>query len=177
MQGVAAATPCFLPRCFPMNKKIPILICFALSALSCGQSRTGSLPIFNDYEFRIKTDEHTVDADSISRMPYARYFNNLKEIQVPLYRIVEGKNYRLYLGLPFHTSVSRLSTERFKLLGTADTNNSQTFRRYQKDMQYIAEYILPLDSASTVFIAAITEDSVVAATEFTEQQFKERIIK
>ena len=138
--------------------------------------------LFNDYKFAKDSTERIADLDSLAQIPYTKYFNNMGQVQVPLYRIIEGKGYRIYLGLPFHTTLGKLSKLR-AVQPLADTvlevkeSDASFYSRFLKDSLYLTEYIQPLDSTSIICIYAVSKDSLSAVTVLSEEKLKARIFK
>ena len=165
-----------------MNTRILAVLCLFLLWASCRQENEKELALFNGFKFTRDSSEHIVDRDSLAQVPYTKYFNNMAQVQVPLYRIIEGKNYQIYLGIPFHTTLGKLATSR-KENPVADSvlqlseNNTAFYRRFIKDSLYLTEYICPLDSTSIICVYAVTKDAQLATTLLSEEKLKARIIK
>lgn len=165
-----------------MNTRILAVLCLLLLWTSCRQENEKELALFNGFRFATDSTEHVADRDSLAQVPYTKYFNNMEQVQVPLYRVIEGKEYRIYLGIPFHTTLARLAAFR-KEKPMADTvlqlseNNTAFYRCFIKDSLYLTEYIQPLDSTSMICVYAVSKDAQVAATRLSEAQLKARIVK
>lgn len=165
-----------------MNRRILTLICILFVWTSCSQENEKELTLFNDYKFAKDSTEHVADRDSVAQKAYQAYFNNMEQVQVPLYRVLEGKGYHIYLGIPFHATLEKMVKLRIaqpmadSVLQLSGSSTS-FYRRFIKDSLYLTEYIRPLDSVSIICVYAVTKDAQIAATLLSEEQLKARIIK
>jgi hypothetical protein len=165
-----------------MQARILSLICVLVFLASCRDGNESGVSLFNGFKFATNSTEHVADRDSLAQVPYTKYFNNMAQVQIPLYRVIEGKEYRIYLGIPFHTTLGKLAKSRAEQ-PMADTvwnlkeSGSSFYRQFIKDSLYLTEYICPLDSTSIICVYAETRDAELAATILSEEQLKARIIK
>lgn len=78
---------------------------------SCGRKSTpaNQLPLFNGAWLQLDSGEKVLPAiDTTIDQQFTSLFQPDAE-KVPLFRVVEGINYRLYVGLPVRTSIARMS--------------------------------------------------------------------
>lgn len=84
-----------------------ILVFFA-SLSSCnpkaGHASADSVALFNGYTFSLNKDESITVVDSSIVNSYTQRWNT-RPIQVPLFKFIDHPNYKMYLGIPFSTSI------------------------------------------------------------------------
>lgn len=161
---------------------IGILVIFC-SFIACeNKTAPNQLPLFNKYIFKIDSNETQVDLDSLAQAPYQKLCNNMERVQLPLYRILQGENYRLYLGVPFHTNVEKLYKLRLQKLKGDTTyqqngNKHNAYRQIKVDSVYITEYITQIGEESLIYVCGMSTDSSLYNTVFAEEKIKNRIIQ
>lgn len=150
--------------------------------MACGNRNKQDIDLLNGVTFHTEQSELITDIDSAGKKPYLEYFNNLKEIQVPLFRIVKADGYTIYLGMPYHTSLKSMAAAR-QASADADTVLMQQetpvyfYRQYRKGDLYLTEYIRSIDSASMIGIFAMTTNAQTADSLFVESKLAARIIQ
>ncbi len=78
---------------------------------SCGSSeniRSNSIAFFNGTALQLTNNEKELSIDSLGLELYKNIWAE-RPIQVPLYKYVESDDYKIYLGIPFNTSLNQAS--------------------------------------------------------------------
>lgn len=150
--------------------------------VSCTNPNPNEIPLFNNVKFLKLSTEKVKEIDSISQSEYENYFNNIKEIQLPLYRVVEGKSYDIYLGIPFRCSLKKLFNARQKSLKKdtlflTEKKVDHCFYQYKKDGLFFTEYLLCLGGNSIICIFGVTNNTQTMDTLFNQKSISKRFRK
>lgn len=185
---MAFASPYFLiPKSIHANrmKAAALGIFLAIASMylsSCANQNPNEIALFNDYKFiKLKTEKVGL-IDSVSQSDYEGFFNNIKGVQLPLYRVVDGADYVIYLGIPFRTGLKKLYDARQKEIEKDsvflnDQQNNYCFYQYKKDSLFITEYLVRIDSNSIICIFGSTSSPQTFYTLFDRTSIINRISK
>ncbi|MFW5804638.1 MAG: hypothetical protein ACOCWG_05355, partial [bacterium] len=79
---------------------------------------------------------------------YSQYFNNKKNIQIPLFKYIRNDSYEIFLGIPFNTTLEEIKKLELKSINDSVSHAEDDvpfFKSYQKDYFYLTEYITKHD--------------------------------
>ena len=89
-----------------MKKLLSILI--IISFFACTSSKKDKeVFIFNNISFKLIEGESLVDIKPKIKENYLSYFKNTN-LQIPLLKSIKNKDYKIYLGIPYNTSIEKL---------------------------------------------------------------------
>jgi hypothetical protein len=154
----------------------------SIHLISCANQNPNEIPLFNTVKFLKLSTENVKTIDSASQSEYENFFNNVKEIQLPLYRVVEGESYDIYLGIPFRCNLKKLFDARQKALEKdslflTKKNLDQCFYQYKKDDLFFTEYLLSLGGNSIICIFGVTNNPQTMDTLFNQESISKRVTK
>lgn len=165
-----------------MSKRILTVLGALLFLVSCQPQNEHEIPLFNKFKFHTDSTEKIAAIDSIAQIPYIQHFNNIDDIQIPLYRIVQGNAYTIYLGIPFHTNLKSIAAAKAAkpnadtVLGLLETPEYY-YRQYKKGNLYLTEYMRNIDSASIICVFAATDKAQIASDALSAEKLSDRIRK
>jgi hypothetical protein len=120
---------------------------FLIAALlfSCGSKPVpaNQLPLFNGSWLQLDSGEKVLPAiDTTIDKQFSSLFQPNAE-KIPLFRVVEGSNYRLYIGLPVRTTIARMSRDLAgDTLLSGETDSSAFIHRlHQTGSNFFVEYV------------------------------------
>lgn len=159
-----------------MRKTILLLI--LIISFSCVRKNTLSIDLYNDISFGLQKGENPAEIRSDVDKLYAAFFNH-QQPQVPLFRYVKHPNYKLFIGIPYDTSIQQLikaqAAKALKAQGKFESGAGYFYSQYQKDGFYITEYAKELKKNSIIYISAMTTQKEIADSLFSKQNLSKRL--
>ena len=159
-----------------MRKTILLLTLFTV--FSCTHKNEQVLDLYNGISFELKKGENPTEIRSELNKLYEEYFNN-KQPQVPLFRYIMHPNYKLFIGIPFDSSIQQLISAQLAKTqlngGKLESGGDYFYASYQKDGFYIAEYAKKLKQNSIIYVSAMTIQKEIADSLFTKVQLSKRL--
>ncbi len=162
-----------------MRNFLLILSCVFL--ISCHQKNPtdGGIDIFNNFTFAIKDSETLKPlADEIHKN-----YDSLiarKELQIPLLKYIESSNYKIYLGIPYKSSLKKISDQELfpGTLRTAkeEEDGKYIYKTYSAYGSFQAEYAENLDG-NLIYILGTSKSKKEADSVFSLKAFSNRIQK
>ncbi len=153
-----------------------LIFCFvALLFCSCHTERDHELSLFNGLTFHLKNGERTAPSTQEVQATYETLTDNT--VQIPLYRSIESDNYRIFIGLPYRTSLSAMDSkggDSQSSLTVPAGKDSVYYRRYDRDSLIISEYATRF-TGNLIYLAAITSSQTISDSLFDIQSLSERI--
>lgn len=160
-------------------KKI-VAILFLMSFLACTSSKENEIFICNKTSFKLNEGEKLVDLRPQITEDYQSHLTN-RETQIPLYKCITSKDYRIYLGIPYNTSIEKLI--KLQLLdqtighGELETDSLSYFLRNQNnDTTYISKFSKGFDK-NLIYILAITNSKMISDSLFKQTALSNRFIQ
>lgn len=148
---------------------------------ACNSSRLpdGTVVLFNDYKMKLQPGEEVKELDAVQKKVYEQYCNNTAAVQVPFFKMLSHKDYTLFIGLPFHSSLERLAAA--KETAAADTvfahllSDTSFYRQAKQDSFYVTEYVYRPDSSMMICIFALSKSPSGPVS--AEAMLRQRIFK
>lgn len=165
-----------------MRNKIFAFIGIMVFLAACKSGNEHEIPLFNEFKFHTDSTEKITEIDSLGQVPYIQHFNDIDDIQIPLYRIIKARDYTLYLGIPFHTNLQKIAAAK-TVKPNADTVLLQSqsadnfYRKYKKGNLYLAEYMRNIDSVSIICVFGSSASEAIANDVLSEEKMSARIKK
>ena len=100
---------------FSIIMKYLILFISIISLCFCTNKSTNYISLFNNISFQLQNGEVDTEIHQNINMLYTEYFNNQKT-QIPLYKFIKHSNYKIFIGLPFDTSIEKMIKAKLILL-------------------------------------------------------------
>jgi hypothetical protein len=151
---------------------------FAILLISCGESQSDTVMLANNLNLKLKSDEKVVENSAEIVAFHDSVFNSYGALSWPLYKAIEGNNYRSFVGVPIEIDRSRLTKE----IEKADANqliekfesDSTTFMKYKKGDLYVVSVIADYNQFLWT-LSASSEDSSKVNFLFDQDDFKNRV--
>lgn len=108
---------------------------------------------------------------------YTEYFNN-QHIQIPLFRYIKHRQYKLFIGLPYNTSMKQLilnqTAKRDSMQIDVPKDSLSFFLKYQKEGFYITEYAT-IKENTLFYLSTMTSVKAISDSLLNETKLSERI--
>jgi len=159
-----------------MKKLLSILI--IISFFACTSSKKDKeVFIFNNISFKLIEGESLVDIKPKIKENYLSYFKNTN-LQIPLLKSIKNKDYAIYLGIPYNTSIEKLiKFQIFRQSVNPIVLQSDTISYFLKkqnnDTTYISEYSKVFDQ-NLIYILAITNSKIISDSLFNQTELSNR---
>ncbi len=159
-----------------MNKFIKILF-ITIVITSCTTKNNNDINLFNKVYFKTLEKESVVPStDSKYSDRYYLYIDN-PNFQIPLYRCIKSKDYIIYIGIPYNTSIKEIisnkNIERDHLICDKDTTKF-FYHQNKQGQEYYTEYSKQVDN-NLIYILSITNAKTVADSLFEYKPISERL--
>lgn len=164
-----------------MRKYISFFI-FTLFFYSCTNSNNkNTIKLFNNLNIIVLQNESIKQINSSIEASYNTYFNNRDLIQIPIFKYIEGKNYQLFIGLPYQFTIDKIITSDSSLNSDSiifcSSNKESYYTRFIKDSFCLTEKIERFDNNSYIgfFVLALKNSNLDSCK--VEEILKNRITK
>ncbi len=163
-------------------KKYLIFSLVILLFLSCNhKNNNNSIALFNGYRININETEKLFPLSPQEELIYNNYCNNRNSIQIPVYKLIEGKNYKLFIGLPLHFSTERiLAIDSLQNVDSLIFNISKPnsyYRSFIKDSFQLTERIEKVDDNSFVAFFLLNNINIIQDSVEINRILLNRVIK
>lgn len=160
-------------------KKLILFACVLI--ISCSNKKSDNINLFNKISFKLYENEDVASRDEQVIKTYDYYLNNYTDIQIPLFKYIKHKDYEIFIGIPFSTSISDIKnielTENDNL--SIICNKSDSLYLYQQikmNNLYVTKYFSNVGSKpSLLYFAAITKSKKISDSLFKRQEIEKRI--
>lgn len=154
-------------------------VCLLLfSFLSCTTKHRNEIILFNDISFELYAGEALQEIHPCVTQMYTEYFTT-KKIQIPLFRYIKHKDYVIFIGIPYGTSIDKMikmQTEKRDSCQSFLESNSKSFiSKYMKNGYYITEYSTVLEDNTLIYLSTMAETKDASDSLFTNQKLSERL--
>lgn len=158
-----------------MRYSVIFLFCFIIS---CSPKKDNEIHLYNEIYFKINEGEAIGVADSKTRDIYTENFNN-GPVQIPLFKYINHKDYDIFIGLPFNTSLDALIQNQpaklDSLISNQESDTLSYYIAYKRNGLYITEYAVKLTGSSLVFISTISRSKEITDSLFNKFGLSTRI--
>jgi hypothetical protein len=155
-----------------------ILIFILISLVSCSGNNNNRIPLYNELSFNLTEGESSTNISQKTEEKYTEYFNS-GDIQMPLFKYIKHKDYEIFIGLPFQTSIAKMiqyqNSRSDSTVVNLKSNPEGYYKTYTSDSAYITEYATEVAGKYLLFISAVTTSKELADSLFTEQRLSSRI--
>jgi len=162
-----------------MKKLFSIL--FIIFFLACTPNKEkNEVFLFNDTSFKLTAGDSITDLKYQITENYQSYLTK-SNIQIPLYKCILNKNYRIYIGIPYNTSIKKLI--KIQIIdhpaGQVELKTdtlSYFFKHQNNDTTYISEFSKVFDK-NLIYILAITNSKMISDSLFKHTELSNRFIQ
>ena len=93
-----------------MSKTLPLLL-YILFITACSNNNKNEIPLFNNIVIKKATGEQEKPINELISNTHKKNLS-YKNIQVPLYKYLSHKDYKIFIGLPYHTTIKESAVKR-----------------------------------------------------------------
>ncbi len=160
-------------------KKKSLLFLFFLLIVSCNSVNDNRILLFNDVYFELFVGDKQRVLEERVKNNYLDLISN-KEVQIPLFKHIKNKNYSLFIGLPYNTTLSKINQqnlfEESIILFSKKDERFFSFKSYKNKSDYVVEYVQKVDE-NLLYILLVSDysESINHLSYFEE--LSKRIIK
>ncbi|MGM0565529.1 MAG: hypothetical protein ACQESX_02115 [Bacteroidota bacterium] len=161
-------------------RNLLLILSFAF-LISCNQKDHSdeAIEIFNKYTFKLENAESSIPLTDEIHQRYDSLIAG-KELQIPLFKYVESSDYKLYIGVPYNTSLKNIKDQEI-FPGTLRTSQRDkpgefTYKTYTAYGSFLAEYAENLEG-NLVYLLGVSRSKPVADSVFSRKAFSNRIKK
>jgi hypothetical protein len=132
---------------------------------SCQVGSENEIAIYNNNFFSKKSSEIDKPINFGVKEEYNRYFSlpiQQKKGQIPIFKYFEGKQYKIFMGIPFQLSFQDITNQlisKEKEPLSIFRNDNFSYINYKKNDHWITESVFQIGDSSTVYLSTI-QDSV-----------------
>ena len=159
-------------------KKIFIVL-FIISIISCSKENKNEIPLFNELSFKIYDGESIVAVNTEIKDKYSKCFNS-SIIQIPLLKYIKGKNYEIYIGVPYNVSIEAMIENQFSMQDSVAVDFKSDslfyFKSYKKNEIYISEYAIKTNNESLLYVSTMSDSKTLTDSLFNDKELSKRII-
>lgn len=158
-------------------KKIFLLLIIVSTFLSCNSKSESEVELFNGLSFKLIDGEQIKNIDSETKENYQSFINN-PSVQIPLFKCVESKDYKIYLGLPINSTIKKLVDFKMENIKNPSFFESDTitymYVNHENEMKYIAEYFKIIDN-NTIYILTVSNSQELSDSLFSLDGLSSRL--
>ncbi|MFZ6052764.1 hypothetical protein [Halocola ammonii] len=154
------------------------LLVIGILLSSCSSNESGTVMLANNMDLELRQNEKVIENNTEVVEFHDSVFNSYGALNWPLYKALEGKNYRSFVGVPIETNSSQL----IEMVENDDSNriiekyegDSTSFIKYQKGDLYIVSVIADYNKFLWT-LSATSEDSTAVSFLFDPEKFSNRV--
>lgn len=152
-------------------------LCILVVLFSCNTYDENEIRFSSDAKFELKENEKIIHLDQEIVDTYFSYFDS-DNIQIPLFRHIQGEDYNIYIGIPFEIKFEKI-LEFYKNRINEDykfstDNRSFIFSEQKKQEEYVTHYIYNKNELLLFFVYT-SKDELVVKEHFRQDQIEARI--
>jgi hypothetical protein len=159
-----------------MKGSLPTLL--FLIIFGCSNSQENEIRLFDNLIFNYNSSETPTSPSQEEQERYKRLFNS-GTVQIPLFKHIQGKNYEVFVGLPYQTSLKKLANSRILETPSNKQNFNEDslyyFNKYEKNGSYIAEYATKRKNDHIFFVSIISTSEEINDSLYTKDLIAKRI--
>ena len=151
---------------------------FIIFVITSCKKPNDEVQLFNGSSFRLSPFEKVVPITPFLKDAFFLHFDE-QAPQIPIYRCIEGDSYKIFIAVPYNTSIEELI--KMKLLCEQDSLVQETdftsysFRKYECSSKYVSEYTSKVNN-NLIYILTETSLESVSDSLFTFDNIKNRFI-
>lgn len=144
---------------------------------SCKSKKENYIDIFNEIYFEKGSDENISAIDSISHLQFETYAGRYKS-QIPLFRYINGNDYRFFIGIPVRTSLNDIlhpKSDSLAIVQSEQTDSLTYVNRYiYKDSVYALETVKKMNS-NFLYLLMLTKSKTIADSVYNNNEINKRL--
>ena len=132
----------------------------------------------NGLKFKLQEAEVQENINDVTKKNYFSFFGKNKN-QLPLFKFIKSKNYEIYIGLPFKTSIPKLLSNSISVNDSSviilnSDSVSFMFRKSKLNNNYITEFAKQYD-ANIIYLLCVSNSKSVSDSVFSFEKLSKRI--
>ena len=146
---------------------------------SCTKTKNNNqLELFNNITFELKAGEQVVDIKPNINELYTELFNN-HEPQVPLFKFIKHSNYKVFIGIPYNTSIDEMIKSQLQKPDSSliflKSGHNFIYNTYRNNEYYITEYSEVLKNKTIIYISSVSNEKSISDSLFNMLEISKRI--
>jgi hypothetical protein len=144
--------------------------------VSCGSNSQRELFLLPGLSFQLNEGERLLSINPDLNADYLASQDNAS-LQIPLSKCLKGENYRLFIGIPYSTSLERITAifqERESLLGLQEDTNS-IYATYRVKEEYVVSYAARYNT-NLIYVLAVTDKKSTSDSLFSKAKLIDRLL-
>jgi hypothetical protein len=153
-----------------------LYISLSLIIFSCSSKRDSQISLFNDVSFQLNQGEKAEKIDAQKKEIFNAYIDP-KSIQIPLFRSVVADSFKLFIGIPYNTTLKNLTecklVSPFEQTNFEGDSTQQFYKSYKNDRQHVVMYARNFEN-NLVFILVTSKSKRVIDSLFNHRTISSR---
>lgn len=146
-------------------KYLQLIILLILFSCTNNTSSSKRVELFNNTYINLENGEKVLEITPDAKERYLHTFSH--SLQIPLYRYIGNKDYELFIGIPYNTSLNEFIAAYSDSIGIETTTDSSTYfyALEKSDSAIIVNYTKLLDKNMITLITvskSINNDSLLS---------------
>lgn len=138
---------------------------------SC-HNQSNRMDLFAGLNFRMEKGEHQAPIDENLHADFKTFVPNSN---VPLYRVIESDDYRIFIGLPFRTSLEELTGGDSAVFSIVQSDSDTVFyKKYTTESTVVVKFAKRYKD-NLVYLVATTTSPLIADSLFDRTAWANRI--
>jgi hypothetical protein len=161
------------------SKNITYILLIIL--ISCGIN-SESVMLDHTTKYIIPEGYNPIHVSQIESDYYKSLFADSVDNSLVLYKVIKGKDVKIYISVGFETNMDQLETKILSnqkaLVLAKDSSGSDSFRIFQRidpDV-FVVHYMKELPSGNKYLFSAVSNDKNIIDQKFVDQKFVDQII-
>ncbi|MGF1532341.1 MAG: hypothetical protein ACFCUI_01455 [Bernardetiaceae bacterium] len=117
--------------------------------IQCTPTPERALPLFNGLVFALQEGETVQEINRITQQDFLQYTGRTN---VPLFRLVQGQGYRIFIGIPYQTTLQDLLAHPIDSATTLRAEASGFVRRLNRKGQTLIEEAIVQEDGNLVYL-------------------------
>jgi hypothetical protein len=161
-----------------MSKTLPLLL-YILFITACSNNNKNEIPLFNNIVIKKATGEQEKPINELISNTHKENLS-YKNIQVPLYKYLSHKDYKIFIGLPYHTTIKEMISK--EIQNKTDKTvyfeqDSISFIKQDKQGDnYATTYVTKIGDNSIIYLCGVSKSKKTTDSIFNKLEFSKRII-
>ena len=151
-----------------------MLVLFACK--SANKNKEG-VPLFDEIYLKLLPNEEVINVNTEIKNQYLTFFK-YTNFQIPLFKYIKAKDYNIYIGIPYNTSLKRLSNiemseKPLKNIEFKTDNRTYFFKKQNKEGLFITQYSKLLNK-NLVYILITSQSKEISDNVFNQINLSKR---
>lgn len=164
-----------------MEKKYSLFIIILLLITSCGSANDNAgkeVLLFNDTSVKLLDGENVLKSTLALKNEYEILMEN-KKLKVPLFKSIDGGNYKVFVGLPYSTTIELLANDSINskefLISSKNKFPKSFYRLFFEENLYVVEYAQEAKGNILYFVGKTTSEELSEKL-FSEDEIANRVV-